>query len=404
MASASARSPFDASASAAGYAMQFRYALLCAVERYGVGDLNWQISIEAGDDVEVIPRPGYTGLHQIKLRAEGITLTDSSRDLWKTLRIWAEIYKEGVVDLNGTGFFLVTTSTASPESAANLLGMNEGRNVETACVRLDSVAATSASKENLKAYAAWNELSQDAKRELLDHVIIIPQAPGIEKVQQLLENICLLSVRKPYVPAFVSRLEGWWFQRCIKILMASATDYITGEEFDTMYCDLRDSFLPENLPVDSDVPLLEPEIDAFAEYLFVKQIELVGVGASRIASAVRDYLRAYTQRSRWTRESLIGPGELQGYERCLIEEWLYVFDRLKDELPAEVTERAKTEMARKVYQWVEEASAPPIRNQCTERFLVRGSMHMLADRIDSGVGWHPDFAARLIAVLEPVTS
>ena len=77
---------------------------------------------------------------------------------------------------------------------------------------------------------------------------------------------------------------------------------------------------------------------------------------------------------------------------------------MNDELPADVTERAKTEMAKKVYQWVEEASAPPIRNQCTERFLVRGSLHLLADRMDSGVGWHPDFAARLIAVLEPASS
>lgn len=313
-------------------------------------------------------------------------------------------HKEGVVDVNATKFFLVTTSTASPGGAASLLGLGEDRNVQAACVNLDSVAATSKSRENLKAYEAWNELSQDAKRDLLEHVIVIPQAPDIEKVQHMLENLCLLSVRRPYVPAFVSRLEGWWFQRCIRILVANAPDYITGEEFDTMYCDLRDSFLPENLPVDSDVPFLAPETDAFADYLFVKQVELVGVGASRIASAVRDYLRAYTQRSRWTRESLIGPGELQDYERRLIEEWQYVFDRLKDELPAEVTEKAKSEMARKVYQWVEEASAPPIRNQCTERFLVRGSMHMLADRIDSGVGWHPDFAVRLIAVLEPVAS
>ena len=140
--------------------------------------------------------------------------------------------------------------------------------MQAACVNLDSVAATSKSRENLKAYEAWNKLSQDAKRELLDHVIVIPQAPDIEKVQHLLENTCLLSVRRPYVPAFVSRLEGWWFQRCIRILVASAPDYITGEEFDTMYCDLRDSFLPENLPVDSDVPLLAPETDAFAEYLF----------------------------------------------------------------------------------------------------------------------------------------
>ena len=75
--------------------------------------------------------------------------------------------------------------------------------------------------------------------------------------------------------------------------MTEGPNYVTGEEFDALYSDLRDAFLPENLPVDSDVPLLDPNVDAFAEYLFVKQIELVGVGASRIASAVRDYLRLH---------------------------------------------------------------------------------------------------------------
>ncbi len=400
----SASSAFDASASAAGYAMQFRYALHRAVERLMTGDLNWQISIEAGDDVEVIPRPGYTNLYQLKLRAEGTTLTDGSRDLWKTLRIWAEVYEKDVIDLSSTQLFLVTTSTASPNCAVHLLSVSGDRDVESACRLLDEIAVTSTSKENAKAYAAWNVLSKEAKLNLLECVTVIPQAPGIEKVKQLLENACRISVRRAYVSAFVSRLEGWWFQRCINILMTEGPNYVTGEEFDALYSDLRDAFLPENLPVDSDVPLLTPSVDAFAEYLFVKQINLVGVGASRIASAVRDYLRAYTQRSRWTRESLIGPSELRDYERRLVEEWRYVFDRLKDEMPAEVTERAKAEMAKKVYQWVEEASAPPIRNQCTERFLVRGSLHMLADRIDSGVGWHPDFVAHLITVLEPAPS
>jgi hypothetical protein len=403
-ATSSVSSAFDASASAAGYAMQFRYALLRAVERLKTGDLNWQISIEAGDDVEVIPKPGYTDLHQLKLRAQGTTLTDMSRDLWKTLRIWAEVYEKGAIDLNSTQLFLVTTSAASPGSAAHTLSMSGDRDVESACTLLNEVAAASISKENSKAYAAWSVLSEEAKLNLLGRVTVIPQAPGIEKVQQLLENTCVLSVRRSYVPAFVSRLEGWWFQRCISILMTKGPNYVTGEEFDAQYSDLRDAFLPENLPVDSDVPLLDPSVDAFAEYLFVKQVELVGAGASRIASAVRDYLRAYTQRSRWTRESLIGPSELRDYERRLVEEWQYVFDRLKDELPVEVTERAKKEMAKRVYQWVEEASAPPIRNQCTERFLVRGSLHMLADRTESGVGWHPDFAVRLIAVLEPASS
>lgn len=397
-------SPFDASASAAGYAMQFRYALLCAVERLQTGDLNWQISIEAGDDVEVIPRPGYTHLYQLKLRAPGTSITDGSRDLWKTLRIWAQEYTERAFDLNSTQLFLVTTGIAPPGSAAHFLGVSRDRDVESASKLLDTVVATSVSKENEKLYAAWNILTKEAKVALLERTTVISQAPDIENVQQLLETACMLSVRRSYVSAFVSRLEGRWFQRCINILKAENPSYVTGEEFDALYSDLRDAFLPENLPVDSDVPLLAPRIDMFSEYLFVKQIQLVGVGASRIASAVRDYMRAYTQRSRWTRESLVGPGELRDYERRLVEEWRYVFDRLTDELPPEVTENAKAEMAKKVYQWVEEANAPPIRNQCTERFLVRGSLHMLADRIDSGVGWHPDFAARLIAILEPVST
>lgn len=400
----SAGNIFDASASAAGYAMQFRYALLCALERLKSGVPNWQVSVEAGDDVEIIPHPGYTELHQLKLRAEGTTLTDGSRDLWKTLRIWAEAYREGVIDLGSTQFFLVTTSIIPPSGSVHLLCQNSDRNAESACTLLDAVATTSASKENAKSYTVWNLLPRETRVALLERVIIVPRAPDIEQIQELLEKACTLSVRRAYVPAFVSRLEGWWFQRCIRMLRAEGVQYITGEEFDAFYSDLRDAFLPENLPVDSDVPLLSPSAEPFSEYLFFRQVELVGVGASRIASAVRDYLRAYTQRSRWTRESLIHPGELQDYERRLVEEWRYVFDRLTDELPSAATEQAKLQMARQVYQWVEEANAPPIRNQCTERFLVRGSLHMLADRIDSGVGWHPDFVARLIAILEPTTS
>jgi C-terminal domain 7 of the ABC-three component (ABC-3C) systems len=398
-----ASNPFDASASAAGYAMQFRYALFCAIQRLQSGDLNWQISIEAGDDVEVISRPGYTSLYQLKLRAENTTLSDSARDLWKTLRIWVELYASDAIDFQSTQFFLVSTSAAATGGVAQRLGQSPGRDVEAACNLLDAVATSSVSRENLKAYAAWKALSKESKIALLEHVQVIVESPGIQETKQLLENSCHLSVRRPHVTAFVSRLEGWWFQRCIDILRTPGVQYIAGEEFDAAYSDLRDSFLPENLPIDSDVPLLAASLQFFSDYLFMKQTELVGVGESRIASAVRDYLRAYTQRSRWVRESLVGAAEMQGYERRLVEEWRYVFDRLKDDLPAAATEQTMSEMAKKVYQWVEEASAPPIRSQCTERFLVRGSLHMLADRIDSGVGWHPEFVARLIEILEPVS-
>ena len=315
-----AGSAFDASASAAGYAMQFRYALFCAIQRLQSGDLNWQVSIEAADDVEVISQPGYRSLYQLKLRAENTTLSDSSRDLWKTLRIWVEVYMGDAIEFQSTQFFLVSTSAAAPRGVAQNLGIGPDRDVESACSLLDEVVTSSTSKDNSKAYAAWKALNKEAKISLLERVQIITDSPGIQETKKLLENSCHLSVRKAYVDSFVSRLEGWWFQRCIDILRTPGTHYIAGEEFDAEYSDLRDAFLPENLPIDSDVPLLVASLRAFSDYLFMKQIELVGVGESRIMSAVRDYLRAYTQRSRWVRQSLVGAGELQDYERRLVEE------------------------------------------------------------------------------------
>lgn len=57
-----------------------------------------------------------------------------------------------------------------------------------------------------------------------------------------------------------------------------------------------------------------------AEKIFVRQLGFIGVGSTRIGFAVRDYVRAVAQRSRWTNENLLRPGEIGEYERRLVEE------------------------------------------------------------------------------------
>lgn len=403
-ATAVSASPFDASAAAAGYAMQMRYALHRALELLRVG-IDWQVSVEAGDDVEVVSAGGYRSLFQIKHRAPGTNLTNASTDLWKTLRIWATGVADHSVELPTAHLFLVTTSVAMPGTVAQyLVADGSSRNVAAAVAALNAIAHAGGSQSNTKSYSAWTALNDDQRLALLERVTVLPQSPDIDAVRDLIAATCGLSVRRAQVPAFVSRLEGWWFQRCIKILRTPEVAFVSGEEFDAHVSDLRESFLPENLPIDSDVRLLEPDADSFAGRLFVTQVGWVEVGTSRIASAVRDYLRAYTQRSRWTRDSLIGPDDLGRYERLLVEEWRYVFDRCTEEMSVDSSVAAKIAVAREIYRWVEEATAPPIREHCTERFLVRGSLHMLADRVDTGVGWHPEFTVRLMALLEPVTA
>jgi hypothetical protein len=56
------------------------------------------------------------------------------------------------------------------------------------------------------------------------------------------------------------------------------------------------------------------------------------------------------------------------------------------------------EAAKHLYRWVEADARFPIRPRCTDAFLTRGSYQMLAD--ERRAGWHPDFEARLAALLE----
>lgn len=394
------RSAFDASASALGYAMQFRYALYRALEALQ-GGLGWQISIEAADDVELNDHDG-SQLLQIKNRAPGTALTNASTDLWKTLRIWSEGVKSGSIDISSTQLVLVTTAAAADGTAAAVLLPGVKRDIDAAHQMLQTTVDGSGNKDNAKAFDAWRALTTQQQKAMLSAVIVVSDSSDIHHVADDIRRQLVYAVRREHIDAFFESLEGWWFQRCVRLLGTTRPAFIDASEIDAYFNDLRERFLPGNLPIASDIDTLELDPDAFGDRPFVQQLGLARIGALRVADAVRDYLRAYAQRSRWTRQNLLLPDELTKYERRLVEEWRYLFNRLIDDLPPGTGEDEKIKVAREIYAWVEEASAPPIRSLCTERFLIRGSLHILAD--DLTVGWHPDFTARLMAVLEPASA
>ena len=199
---------------------------------------------------------------------------------------------------------------------------------------------------------------------------------------------------------FCNALRDGWFRRALKQLVAIAQgDRILAQEIEAQMSDLREQFKQEALPIDDN--LLEFTLDdatqaAQADSKFVRQLDLIKAGKRRIAAAIRDYYRAFEQRSRWMRDDLLLIGELDKYERRLIEEWELVFEAMRDKLGAEATDNAKEQAARNVLQWVERTPIP-IRLNVTEPFVTRGSLHMLADEVR--VGWHPEFRERLAKLL-----
>jgi hypothetical protein len=381
---------FRASAAALGYLYQLRVALLVGVDRMQ-SDLDWTIAVEAGDDIESTTPEG-TEWWQLKHRAPGTRMTNSSSDLWKTLRIWATAVLSNDFELDRTDFFLLTTGTAAQGSVGHFLGPRRDRgqrDVARALELLERARSRSHDQSSTASanFAAWDALSPKLKMSLLNRVQILDQAEDISSTGSQLLGRANLVVGRRHAPAFVQRLEGWFFQQCISHLAGRTASPVTGAELDEVWEQIRRQFGSESLPIDGDIADFAPSIPQYSDKTFVHQLELAGITGNRVRRAVFDYVKAFEQRSRWVDENLLPPGELGAYERRLIDEWQRRFDVMADELGAQAAEEEMRDEAKRIYRWVELEARFSIRPGCDETFITTGSYQMLSDELR--VGWHP---------------
>lgn len=168
---------------------------------------------------------------------------------------------------------------------------------------------------------------------------------------------------------------------------------ILSDELTSKISELREQFKQENLPVDDDILSAEINRSEFEKRTFVQQLNLIEVSDKRIFYAIRNFYRAFEQRSRWIREDLLHIGELDRYEDKLVEDWEIKFEQSKDELGESASEIEKKKTARKIYEWIESGDLYKVRPGIREDSISRGSYHMLSDELK--VGWHVEFRDRI---------
>jgi len=392
--------PFSAASSATGYLYQCRYALLEALRRMRQ-EVDFQVCIETLDDVVFEQQGAAPDLLQTKHHVNrAADLTDASVDLWKTLRIWCEGIANGSLRL-GSRFVLVTTAAAGTGSAAEMLRPGPGRNVAGALDRLRSTASTSTSQTNGPGYAAFRALDAAMQKDLFEGVCVVDSASSIASLDGDIRQEVFYAVHHRFLDAFLVRLEGWWFRRVVKHLsIERGVPILSAELLDEMN-NLRESLREDNLPIDDAIEQMEVDATGYQDRVFVHQLRLIQIGNARIVRAVRDYYRAFAQRSLWIREELVGIGDLERYERRLTDAWQSRFLVMRDELGEAAAEDEMRRLACQLYKWVDTEELPRIRPQCQGGFVARGSFHILAD--DLKVGWHPEFQTRLRRLLEPVS-
>jgi hypothetical protein len=391
------RNAHDASASALGYLHQAKVALAELLRRTRRQPAI-NLRLEMLDDVTFEAEGTPIELLQVKHHMAAGSVSDASEDIWRTIAVWLDARDAIGPDVADVTFLLMTTSTAASGSAASML-RPEARDVEAAATRLERIASTSTNQANRSAYSRFLDLASEDRRLLLGAVVIADASPDIIDLDLVLQAELRLAAEPHAVPALTERLLGWWYQRVVRHLLDDQRTPIEGQEVQLKVDDLREQFLSDNLPIDifpGDAELASMSAD---DRQFVRQLQLFAASDQLLELAIRDYKRAFLQRSRWTRDGLLKLGELDRYEQALIDEWEHHRAFVQARRQGEATEASQKAEGQELYERVQGVGLR-IRDRVSEPFVTRGSYHILADQEAPPLGWHPEFVARLRALLE----
>ncbi|OLN21609.1 hypothetical protein BTO30_14095 [Domibacillus antri] len=384
---------FSANAQALGYLYQVRYALLMLLK----SNPDSLISIERFDDVAFEKDGSPIELIQTKHHLSNeSSLSNSSSDLWKTLRVWCTAFLNDESKFEDVKYMLITTNRAADDSAASKLypSQTNKRDIHEAMKILDGIAEKSENKGNKKAYDTYLSLSDSQRKKLLSKVFILDNSPSILDTKDFILRELIYAARPQFVKAVYERLEGFWFNKAIEHLSLDGLSSISHIEVREFIHDLQEQFQQDNLPMDfMNIKTYEGHELQDEEKVFIEQLKLITVRQPRINKAISDYYKAYEQRSRWIRDELILVNELENYEDRLIDEWERRFETMLEDLGEESAEEVLQKEGRALFNWIDQQAEIPIRPKCTAPYILRGSYHMLSNKLQ--VGWHSMYIERL---------
>jgi len=387
------KSQFDASASMLGYLYQVRYGLYISLEKLlDVDDPDqFNVSIEKLDDIGFDKEGTATELLQTKFHGKPGNLTNRSPDIWKTIRVWVESIKNKKIELGRVLLTLVTTQSLTTDTIASYLSVGNERNPDKALELMVKIC-TEDNAANANGYKAFQTLSKAEKQALVHSIYFVGKSDDLLQIRSKINRFGRQSVSYEAVEAFVDRLEGVWFKWCIEKLSQNPSGVINLGMLQDLIDKLRPEYSQTNLPAEFADKL--PDIITIDEdlRLFIQQLRLFNAPKNMIELAIINYYRAFEQRTKWSVDGLLNPGELSQYDRKLCEQWKEQQSFL-EAMEIIENEQDKLRYSVKLYQQCFSKGVVPIRHDFTEAYVSKGSYQLLADQLT--IGWHPDYLDNL---------
>jgi len=397
--------PHAAAGQALGYVHQVQWGLVELIQR-GRKSPTTLLRLETLDDIETSgPDAGTLELTQVKHQVRPASdLSENGVDLWRSLNVWMDVLAGGTI-VGAPVLKLVTTASIPANSTLNHLRADESvRNISLAVAGLENAAKQGRNATTQPWRQKFLNLGASERSSFVSLITIDDSSPRARDVGETLKEALRFATPYGHEDTFIQYLLGWWYKICIQLLDRTL-DAVTAEDLDLTISDLRDQFLPDNLPTAPEilVPFTQADSIPYRDRQFVQQLMWIALDEERLWRAIRDYHRAWTQRSEWLRLNLISEPELDRFAFRLYDEWEYIFHQRVAKMRREGGP-AEDVTGQEILELVSAESRARVRERFDESWLKRGTLHALADGWSNRtVGWHPDFATKLAELLAGVT-
>lgn len=388
----------SAAGQALGYFHQCMWALI-ELGRRASYEPALELRLESLDDIQFDSDGSPIELLQSKHHV-GLSgpITAMSVDLWRTLNVWMDL------DLNDNLILRLVTTQAIHEGST-LQGLRAGRERNTDGVVDELLDA--AEKSDNSTTAPWRVkflgLSSDAQNDLIDRITIDDRATQASSFDEEVTKTFRYAIPIGKEAVFAHLIKGWWAGVAVRLL-ARELQALVGSDLVAEVSEIADQLKADSLPIDPDVM---QEYDKSITVLyqdrpFVQQLLWIALENTRLWKAIRDYHRAFSQRSFWLRHQLLAETELDRFAFRLHDEWEQIFDthvavmRRSGRTDAEI-------VGQEILEELAKESRAKLRERFEEPWFNRGMFHALADgELGQRIGWHPDFEVKLEGVLAHV--
>lgn len=387
---------------ALGYVYQFQVALLQLVP-HALRNNEASVQVEVLDDVSLeFPGGVSPKVIQVHQEAGSRPLTDRNPKVWKTLGIWSREQRD-LVDDQRREMTLFSTQVAEGGSGVSHLTCNDHEPLLAEKLLTAIAADPNGAKTTADDRAAFHALGEGGRIELLERVLVVDGAAPPVDMQQALVEALMPTHDAGFVDSMAKVIEGWWWRKLPVALKEGAA--IHSLELRSQIDEARRMHSHGALPILQSLSQFDPSElpneQNDGSYAFLGCLEEISASERRRHRAVNQYRMAFAHRSRWAREGLLGPQEIDRYDDDLVGQWAVGSDQMLRHIDPETDSEAKATAGHNLWDEMERGMFRPIRPGTPDDFIQCGSFHQLANL--ERVAWHPDSASRIHSHLDEET-